>query len=72
MSVISDALKHGHDIYVCAACAEAEGGTWPKGHLATWSDGVCRQCDERKPRAALTDWQWPGRAGRMMRLRREL
>ena len=71
MSAISDALKHGHDIYVCAECVKAEGGTAPEGHIGTAHDGDCRQCGKRSWLTPLTDWNWPGRAGRMMRLRRE-
>jgi DNA-directed RNA polymerase subunit RPC12/RpoP len=69
MSVISDALKHGHDIYVCAECVKAEGGTAVEGHIASTHDGECRQCGRSTWLTPLTDWKWPGR---MTQLRRKL
>lgn len=72
MSVISDALKHGHDIYACDDCIKAEGGVAPEGHLSSAHEGECRQCGKSTSLTPLTDWNWPGRAGRRMRIRREL
>lgn len=61
MSIISEALKKGEDIYICAACAKAEGGVWPPGHAATWNVGKCDQCGKDDSICALSDWDWPGR-----------
>lgn len=71
MRVIADALKHGHDISVCGACARASGGKWPEGHVATQYEGRCRECDEVKPLTSLSDWSWPRRSGRRLAMRRE-
>ena len=70
-SVIHDAVRHGHDVSVCRECAIAAGGRWPVGHLATAWMGECRSCGEVKGVCATTDWEWPGRSGRIMQLRRE-
>jgi hypothetical protein len=72
MSVIRDALKHGHDISVCRDCAKAAGGIWPAGHLATQSVGLCRECERERPTCSLSDWSWPGRIGRKLAMRREI
>lgn len=71
MSVIADALKHGHDISICRECAVAAGGQWPAGHLATQYEGRCQSCDREAGLCSLSDWQWPGRAGRRLAMRRE-
>lgn len=72
MGVIADALKHGHDISVCSDCAKISGGEWPSGHVATFYPGECRECGRQTILCSLSDWQWPGRVGRKMAVRREL
>ena len=36
MKIVQDAKDAG---YLCGDCADAAGGVWPKGHMATWSEG---------------------------------
>jgi len=53
--------------YICAECAEARGGTWPDGHLATCHIGTCDLCGEQKSLANVGDWDWPDGRLRGMR-----
>jgi len=69
---IRDAVKHGHDVSVCRDCAIAAGAEWPSGHVATQWTGECRGCGRTTGCCSTTDWQWPGKAGRLMRARREI
>ena len=81
MTPISDALAQGRDISICWKCADANGAKWPihhdkngnsVPHVATWWGGDCDACGKGGPICALSDWEWPGRAGRRMRERREV
>lgn len=73
MSPIAAALKDGRDISICQDCAEANGGVWPKDHVATWhTEWPCHGCLRNVALCALSDWEWPGYAGRKMQERREL
>ena len=70
---IDEAIKSGRDIYVCADCAEANGGIWPKGHAATWHmEWPCQACGKEVMICALSDWEWPAKeGGKAMEGRRE-
>lgn len=46
--------------YICSDCAEAKNGKWPEGHLATWHEGDCDICGEKKGLASVRDWIFPG------------
>lgn len=46
--------------YICAHCAEENGGQWPHGHLATSFLERCDCCGELKTLCSVDDWQWPG------------
>jgi len=46
--------------YICGDCAEAAGGAWPEGHVATWHEGTCGMCHQPKMLTAFDDWTWPG------------
>lgn len=72
MSVISDAVKHGHDISICGECARNARAQWPQGHVATFHEGECRECGKVTAVCATSDWDWSGKAGRLMRMRREI
>jgi hypothetical protein len=48
-------------MYICNACAESKGLTWPTGHLATIHEGECPYCKQPGRRlSAITDWCYPG------------
>ena len=53
--------------YLCQECAEKLGGTWPKGHGATWHQGTCDVCGEERGLANVGDWNWPDGKRRGMR-----
>ena len=42
---------------LCRDCAEAFGGEWPAGHVATMYQGTCCVCREKASLAAPSDWQ---------------
>jgi hypothetical protein len=68
VSAISEALKQGRDIPICFDCANAEGGVWPKHHVATIGPGHCPNCKRDEiPTCALSDWDWPGRETKLDR-----
>ena len=45
--------------FICNECAEAKGGTWPKGLLATWNNGTCLYCGKDVAVCSVGDWNWP-------------
>lgn len=45
--------------YLCAACAEREGGVWPKEHCATFHNAECPLCGHNVALASWDDWDWP-------------
>lgn len=45
--------------YICRECAKKCGGKWPKGHCATFHDGICGMCEKHKSLANVGDWNWP-------------
>ena len=50
----------GKDVYtICAKCAEANGATWPDGHLATFSVTKCQVCAKERSTCDVSDWNWP-------------
>lgn len=53
--------------YICCDCVWRLGGLWPKGHVATWHEGECDVCHERKSLANIGDWDWPDGRTRGMR-----
>lgn len=53
--------------YICAECAEKNGGKWPKGHAATMHTDKCDMCGEEKTLANVGDWNWPDHVIRGMR-----
>lgn len=72
MNAIAAALKHDRELYICSECAEGAGAVWPKGHAATWhSEWPCQVCGRDVALCAMSDWEWPGEAGRRMKERRE-
>ena len=63
MEIISDAIKHGHNISVCKSCAEMAGGKFPPGHVAATRQGECRACEFMRPLLFLSDWDFPSSPG---------
>jgi len=53
--------------YLCNACAFRLGGRWPRGHVATYHDGVCDVCGKTAAVANVGDWNWPDGKRRGMR-----
>ncbi len=45
--------------YVCNECADAHGGVWPDGHVATFHQGECDQCGLRRALCSVDDYDWP-------------
>ena len=48
--------------WICSECAKLLGGTWPEGHVATITEGICETCNgERqidKIVAPYVDYDW--------------
>ena len=44
---------------VCAECADAGGGVWPRGHVATFWNGNCDACRRERVCCAVGDYNWP-------------
>jgi hypothetical protein len=44
--------------FVCEACAKANGGVWPEGHLATWCHDTCDACGRIDGVCGVSDWRW--------------
>ena len=45
--------------YICADCARAKGGEWPKELYATSHKDICPYCEKQKSLCATTDWNYP-------------
>ena len=50
--------KFNYSDAICAECARAHGGRWPKGHCATQWRGLCAGCGLLKTCCAVGDWLW--------------
>lgn len=46
-------------LYICGDCAEARGGQWPPGDVATFHRAPCDLCHQPRWLAAAGDWNWP-------------
>jgi len=44
---------------ICSSCAEAHGGGWQDGHMATFWVGRCGLCGARKSVTSTSDYLWP-------------
>lgn len=58
--------------WICGKCAEARGGKWPEGHVATVVVKRCEYCNDknRSPNEAIAPWvdyDWPDLDTRMLR-----
>lgn len=42
--------------WICSACADAAGSTWPEGHIATAHEDICGWCGHRARVTAPEDW----------------
>ena len=42
---------------ICIKCALERGGSWPEGHVATWSNTPCVCCGEEYT-ASINDFDW--------------
>lgn len=55
-------LKFPH-YWICGACATKKGGVWPKGHVATLADMMCKYCKGKQQVEAFiapwVDYNWP-------------
>ena len=56
-----------HHSFICRACAKAQGGVWPKDHVATIHEGRCGYCGKQKALANIGDYDWPDNKPRGMR-----
>ena len=45
--------------YICSDCAKQHSCCWPHGHVATFHNGHCEFCLEKKGVCHVTDWDWP-------------
>lgn len=49
--------------WICSECAKERGGSWPKGHVATFSQMLCKYCKGDKQGeefiAPYIDYNWP-------------
>ena len=58
--------------WICYICATELGGKWPKGHVATVSEGVCDTCEGKKQVWKIVapyvdyDWEDPAFTGHCM------
>jgi hypothetical protein len=46
--------------WLCSECADAKGGKWPEGHVATVTHGECPYC--KTPDVTIipyVDFDWP-------------
>lgn len=53
--------------FICSKCAKDKGGKWPKGHVATCHEGVCKYCNGKAMLANIGDYNWPDRKRHGMR-----
>lgn len=48
--------------WICEFCALDKGGTWPKGHCATVTFGLCEYCKTKEITIIpIVDFNWPDR-----------
>jgi hypothetical protein len=48
-------------VYLCSDCAKLNGAVWPEGHVATFHEGDCHFCKEKRAICCESDWNWPDR-----------
>lgn len=51
--------KDDYPSWICSECAEANGGRWPKGHVATFHNGTCGWCNQTAGVTEPRDWCYP-------------
>lgn len=55
-------MKAKEVFYICADCANENGGVWPKSHVATFHLSDCDACDNEKSLCHVSDYNWPNGA----------
>ena len=52
-------LKSDYPAWICSVCAEVNGGSWTKGHIATFHSNICGWCKKKKDICSPRNWGYP-------------